>query len=735
MKYILGLIIKITYVKIHIKDLFPFIHTWSHFPALVGWCAMSSGIYTFFQWINPPHASSLLYRILTLISILFLIMFTLFFGSRILRFICLFSLGLFISMQTISDQHLTLDNCGNSFPSGVKYRLRGDVQSIPLSNKGKFVFIIRVVSFGHDRCPTKFFHKNILCYARKEPPAYGSVEMIGKFQPPRMKEHTRGGFDECLYYMSNNLWGVFYGDSIIKEESNDFFLTQWATSVRSLTKRALGRIKNEEYRGILTASFLNEKADLSENMKTLFFNAGIYHLLALSGFNIAVLAGMMYAILLLFPIKKEIKIILVLVMVWLYLLFIGFIPSLFRAVIMTTVVGVSFIFQKKNYPLNALGIAGIFWLVTSPQSLFTPSYQLSFAATFGLITLSPIFNDLFKLIPLNSLQRKVFKPFWVLASVSFASFIATAPILIYHFNQLYLFGLFSNLFAISLMAIAMWLACVGFIFELFFPPLAALCMYLAQGFIHVMIQGAGLVNFVPWSIIRISLPYPEIYFVFSLGFIGFILIKKERRFLYSVITFSAAAALSLLLIYFHMESKEVQVAFINDKKTALVAIKWPNNRAWVINVGGEMPSFSAYQRYVSPWKSQFTGCKINRIILPRWSRDAVHFLGPILENEKNADITYLDSGYVHDEDFITFVHSFNRALNYKKTGDVISVGSACTCKVISRLDKSDDGKLAFILRVYNSVVFVPDLPGKILTNVFYRNQIISINRDTWKIID
>jgi ComEC/Rec2-related protein len=709
MKHFKYSILKISPVIAQLKILFPFLVQWSRYPAFVGWCALSLGITTPFLLFRFSHVSCTFYLTLTIIATLFLIFVSLAFPSRLLRFLCFFSLGCCIEFLSTYEQSAVFNRYRRIASPNEKCLLCGTVISIPIIQKGKYTFIVKADSITTAQGAGAFFHKKIMCFSEKEPPPYGAVQIKGVFRSPRPREIPGIGFDEYLYCMSNNLWGTFYGDFITLCKPSPSCLSRLAVIVRSAVKTSLANFRNEEYRGIMIASFLNEKSDLSENMKTLFFNAGIYHLLALSGFNIAVLAGLIYAILFLFPLKKEFKILLALAFIWLYLLFIGFIPSLFRAVIMTTLVGVSFIFQKKNFMLNTLGIAGIAWLTMSPMSIFTPSYQLSFAATFGLITLSPALLAYCKLPSMNGALRFFIRSLYSIASVSLASFIATAPVLIYHFNQLYLFGLFANLFAVTLMAMAMWVACVGIIAQVVIPPLSAFCMHAAETLVHIMIQCAGLVKYTPWSMVHISLPYPEIYLLFFFCMLGFLLIKKEFRLKYIAAAFPAGIALSLLCIGMHMASRETRVTFLNIKNSRLAAIKWPDNRAWIIATGPETPPSSAYQQVLASWKSQFTGCSIEKVILPGWKRDAVHFLEPIFINEKNADVICCDSLYARDEDFNAFVRSFKRRIIYKQPDDSIAAWNRCACKVISRKDGKNKGMLAFIARFDNSVVFIPEL--------------------------
>jgi len=552
-----------------------------------------------------------------------------------------------------------------------------------------------------------FKDKNILCYSSEEPPAYGSVRLTGKFWAPRKRENP-GGFDEYLYFMSNNIWGAVYVDKIDSAHAIGSLQSRMALRVRSTVKQALASIHNEEYRGILQAAFLNDQSDLSTNTKKLFYEAGIYHLLALSGFNIAILASALFAFLFLFPLRHEVKILITLMAVWLYLVFIGFIPSLFRAVVMATIVGISFLAQRKSYLLNSLGIAGITWLVFSPMSIFTPSYQLSFAATFGIITITPILLDSIRLPPMNKYLKAVLYGVFSVASVSTASFIVTLPDLIYYFKQLYLFGLFANIFSVTLMSIAMWISLVGFLFQMIIPGIAAIFMHFAEFSVHLMILGAGLVKFVPWLTMHFSLPYYEPYILFAIVVLGGILIKKDYRKRFYACALVIGAALSLIIVYFHEYNHESQVVFLKMKKSRLAAVQWPDQKAWLIGCGPESPSGSIYQKIILPWMDQRMRCKLNTVVLPRYTQNAVHFLEPLMTQNRGLTIACCDSMYCRDEDFQQFVKNNNGSIVYLKNGEKVAAAPKCSCTVILKQDSDKKTNAAFILRIAKSTIFIRD---------------------------
>lgn len=689
-----------------LKKIFPDLVLWIRFPAFTGWCALSCGIAAGKWLVSPTMVPSILYNITGLAAMVFLGGIALVSSSKLLRTVCFAVAGLCLYSYGIAHQHQEFHQWKKTLPDQKKCLLSGRVVSASFRINGRYSFIVNSDSLFSFQGPGALKNKSIMCFSFKEPPAYGSIVLFGRFSPPRPKLNP-GSFDAYLYYMSNNLWGSFYSDSIVRGLPDRSFPSRAAGFARTTVKTSLLKISNEEYRGILQAAFLNDKSDLTTTMKNLFFKAGIYHLLALSGFNIAILAGALMAFLFLFPIHKGWKIVLLLATVWLYLLFIGFIPSLFRAVVMATVVSAAYLVQRKSYLLNSLGVAGIVWLCLSPLSLFTPSYQLSFAATFGLITLSPIFLDLVKLPSTKGLLRKILSALFSIAAVSLASFVATLPVLLYHFNQFYVYGLFANLFSVTLMSLAMWSALAGFILQIIAPFLATPCMQCAELLIFLMVKGAGLVEYIPWTALQVSLPYLELYALFALFVLGFIIIHKDfyaQYFKISIPAFFACACMCLLFHHFHTTG---EIVSFRARDTHLIGLKWPNNHAWIIGSGPETASSSTYQRIILPWMLRNGPSRLETIIFPTYPENAVHFLEPLLRIGHGSQVLCCDSRCFKDDDFMAFAKGYKTPVSLLKK-EILVPAPKCTCSTFLSKKDTAHAHINFRIRIFNTVIVLPD---------------------------
>lgn len=190
-------------------------------------------------------------------------------------------------------------------------------------------------------------------------------------------------------------------------------------------------LKTETKRFIIPL-LTGDKAYLDESTRTIFSDAGMAHVLALSGFHIGIITALV--LFLLFPLnfigKYKLRLFLTAILLWIYTFISGMSPSTVRACIMATVFIIAIIFERKNTTLNSLALAGFIILLISPNSLFEIGFQLSFISVGSLI----IFSN--KIHPIDRRRHpKLYNIFGlILASliVTFATWILTC----YYFGSL-----------------------------------------------------------------------------------------------------------------------------------------------------------------------------------------------------------------------------------------------------------------------------------------------------------
>ena len=157
---------------------------------------------------------------------------------------------------------------------------------------------------------------------------------------------------------------------------------------------------------LLLGLALGERSGLSARVQEAFSNTGTTHVLAVSGLHVVLVAFILFLILRIFRVPRRWAALGTCFGLVFYTLLTGSPPSIVRATIMAVAVLMGGMFERQGNGLNMLGLAGLLILFFWPQSLFDVGFQLSFAATAGILAVTrPIQNQLFRITENEVLAR------------------------------------------------------------------------------------------------------------------------------------------------------------------------------------------------------------------------------------------------------------------------------------------------------------------------------------------
>ena len=236
---------------------------------------------------------------------------------------------------------------------------------------------------------------------------------------------------------------------------------------------------------LFKALFTGNSDSLPRQIKESFRKSGVMHLLALSGFHVAIIV-LFFTVLLKPIVGKKGAFLISIPLIIFYLFFAGAGPSLLRAVLMYVIGGIFYCFNRKISLLTILFLTIIIQLLISPVQGYSLSFQLSYLALAGIIILGKVIS--FRLKPL-------FPQFLSLPlSASIAAQIITAPLLIFHFRELYPIGIFSALLLTPLITLFMWIAIISLICSVFFDGtlLFNLCLFFSEKIYRATIWASTL---------------------------------------------------------------------------------------------------------------------------------------------------------------------------------------------------------------------------------------------------
>jgi competence protein ComEC len=139
--------------------------------------------------------------------------------------------------------------------------------------------------------------------------------------------------------------------------------------------------------GLLRAMMLGETHELSDEQHTLFMQSGTMHLFAISGLNIAVIAGTIRALLLLLRLPPAALFAVGTTLLWLFVDVTGAAPSAVRAFIMATFLQAAFVGWRPANPLAAVTASALVVLLCAPLQVFSASFLMSYGIVTALLVL------------------------------------------------------------------------------------------------------------------------------------------------------------------------------------------------------------------------------------------------------------------------------------------------------------------------------------------------------------
>jgi len=242
-----------------------------------------------------------------------------------------------------------------------------------------------------------------------------------------------------------------YEPTILSRDSG-FSILGFAHRLRHLLLDRLDHyVTDPKLRAVAKAMLLGDRNALDGELKEAYVDAGIIHVLAISGLHL----GIVYLALLMLWSKVPgpqrdhdlLRAAIVLLLLWLFVLLSGCSSSAVRAATMFSFFEVAKLIGRGKYSINTLCASALFMLVINPNFLFNVGFQLSYLAVFGILLLQrPIEN-------LIIVKHKLLKSCWQLISLSLAAQVFTLPLTIYYFHQFPLLFAVTSFLAVPLTAI------------------------------------------------------------------------------------------------------------------------------------------------------------------------------------------------------------------------------------------------------------------------------------------
>ena len=338
-------------------------------------------------------------------------------------------------------------------------------------------------------------------------------------------------FDYPSYLRGKNIYSLCYYPKIkLLASGKGNFIYQKILVFKNKLKSIIDSSLPEPEASLFSALALGSRGGMTDELNESFKRTGTTHIIAISGSHITLLSGILTSLIFLFISSRKKAFTLTYLVLFFYIILVGFQASAIRAGVMGSLGGLAPHFGRRKMPINALVFAASLMFLISPQILrFDLGFQLSFLAVLGIIYIMPILSHYFdnfcvnlrKYLPKSAstdnksrkarIVREIkteLKGLKLILFMTIAAQIITLPWVIYKFKIFPLIGLLANLLILPIIPFLLSLGLLATMAGLFLEVLAQIMFWPTWLLLRYFIKAAEIISSFPWAALTIkSLPF------------------------------------------------------------------------------------------------------------------------------------------------------------------------------------------------------------------------------------
>lgn len=472
---------------------------------------------------------------------------------------------------------------------GAEAQVTGVITDLPTMSNGRYYYIVETDSIALEGAPQRV---TLRLSSKTDLGADAFDKITANLHLYTMEDD--GVFSSRVYYRSKGIYISAYSlEDITVSETDQKPLYYHAISVRKALMDSIDNILPKREGSLIKGILLGEDSGIPQEIRQDFRDAGISHLLAVSGTHTSIIMGFFLGLFAAFGMKKRLGSLLTAIFIFLFMALVGFSPSVVRAGIMSILYLLGIAMKKDADPVNSLGLAVLVLVIVNPFAATDIGLLLSFGASLGMILFSSRLGEVLSR-PFAKLRfgKKPVTAVCHIIAQNFAAVILMLPVLILIFGEISLVSPIANILCLYPSMLMMAFGGIAAVLAMLAPiAFIAYPFTLIGGLLSkYVIFATGLLADIPYAVVPATSGFVVIWMAGTIMvLLAAVLFKKNGKGNGKLIKISVLLSVIMLLcgtISFQLFMRGVTTVTVLNMDSGQCIVIARDSKVVVIGCGG-----------------------------------------------------------------------------------------------------------------------------------------------------